>query len=140
MNSTHACKLKHQPFALWTLSVLCLVRQPGTLGERSANQSNQFYLSAQTCLVYPYLTHVFLCNAHYGEHWCLIRCPRHGRLDQYLMSKQMDRGTKGAETDILRSKDLNGAFRDKREAAFLPKEQGPWMLDGWNNRSKASGA
>lgn len=52
----------------------------------------------------------------------------------------MDRGTKGAETDILRSKDLNGALREKREAASLPKEQGPWMLDGWSNRSKASGA
>lgn len=52
----------------------------------------------------------------------------------------MDRGTKGAETDILRSKDLNGALRDEREAAFLPKEQGPWILDGWSNRIKASGA
>lgn len=128
--------------AICPLDALCPLfsQTAGTLVEHSANQSNQFYLSAQTCLVYPYLTHVFLCNAHYGEHWCLIRCPRHGRLDQYLMSKQMDRGNKGAETDILRSKDLNGAFRDKRKAAFLPKERGPWRLDGWNNRSKASGA
>lgn len=50
--------------------------------------------------------------------WCLV----HGRLYQYLMSKQTDHGTKGTETDILRSNDLSITLRDEREAAFLHKE------------------